>query len=163
MFVWMAVWVQCWYWMKLLLDPGCKATIWKVGLYVLQITKKFNLPWKDDFRDFFHRHLYRTLFMLIQRFQGNFKSIEPSYFIEAMDLYRQEFRFERNHFSPNDLFLKQLNRWPCHLQCPWENEGDNFWPFEKTCYFSQSDSITRHAVIDVTVKMLTIQNLKLLQ
>merc|ERR1711971_1229912 len=24
--------------------------------------------------------------------EGNFKSIEPSYFIEAMDLYRQEFR-----------------------------------------------------------------------
>ena len=50
---------------------------------------------KDDFRNFFHRPLYKKLFMLIQIFQGNFKSIEPSYFIEAMDMYRQEFRFER--------------------------------------------------------------------
>ena len=62
---------------------------------MLQIAKKLNLLWKDDFRNFLHEPLYRKWFMLIQRFQGNFKSIEPSYFIEAMDMYRQEFRFER--------------------------------------------------------------------
>ena len=54
-------------------------------------------------REFFHKSLQTEWFMLNKRFQGNFKSIEPSYFIEAMDLYRQEFRFKRKYSFANIL------------------------------------------------------------
>ena len=37
--------------------------------------------------------------------QGNFKSIEPSYFLEAMDMYRQEFRYNKLYFSDKIFFF----------------------------------------------------------
>ena len=53
--------------------------------------------------------------MLIGRFQGNFKSIEPSYFLEAMDMYRQELRYNKLYFS-DKIFFFQKGRF--HL-CVW--------------------------------------------
>ena len=47
--------------------------------------------------------------------QGNFKSIEPSYFLEAMDMYRQEFRYNKLYFS-DKMFFFQKGRF--HL-CVW--------------------------------------------
>ena len=41
--------------------------------------------------------------MQIELFQGNFKTIEPSYFLEAMDMYKQEFRFEKKTLSKTTL------------------------------------------------------------
>ena len=37
--------------------------------------------------------------------QGNFKSIEPSYFLEAMDMYRQEFRCNKLYHSDKMFFF----------------------------------------------------------
>ena len=47
--------------------------------------------------------------------QGNFKSIEPSYFLEAMDMYRQELRYNKLYFS-DKIFFFQKGRF--HL-CVW--------------------------------------------
>ena len=39
--------------------------------------------------------------------QGNFKSIEPSYFLEAMDMYRQEIKYNKLYFSDKIFFFSE--------------------------------------------------------
>ena len=123
--IWMGVWMFVWgiVWMNVYVmacTNGCNFCMyeWNFQLqslqesnYTVELVCTCFKSWGPHqqkmsqflFRDFFQKSLQTEWFMLNKRFQGNFKSIEPSYFIEAMDLYRQEFRFKRKYSFANIL------------------------------------------------------------